>query len=126
MFEKVNLGYTSVFLFLTIVQLGCGTTDEKAKSTQDTSSTNEEPEPQTDIPLDEDPPTNEPTSEPESSLVCGPKPNDQMSKLAVDVFQKSMNVETQGCYLDKIEIGNEGQIEETQIFDRVSDLLFKL
>ena len=119
MFEKINLGYTSVFLLLTIFQLGCGTTDEKTRSTQDTSSTNEEPEPQTEIPPDEDPPTNEPNS----SLICSPQPNDQMSKLVVDIFDKSMNVETQGCYLEKIETGNEGQIEETQIFEPPTELL---
>ncbi len=118
MFYKRDVRYTSVLLWLTIFQFGCGTTTENTKSTTDTSSPNEEP--QVDIPQDE-----VPASDPEPSFVCSPKPNDQMAKLGLDVFQKSMNIQTQGCYLDKIEtdLDNDGETDETQNFTPPTDLL---
>ena len=83
MIEDRDRGHTSIFLLFAIFQFGCGTTPESNDPTKNANPTNEDP--QVDPQQDQDP---VPEPESESAFVCGPKPNDQMAKLGLDVFQK--------------------------------------
>jgi hypothetical protein len=122
MYKNLDIKMISIFCGLGILEMGCGTTEnETPDSPKDTSSPNEDP--QVDEPPIEDTP--EPNTEPENSFICSPQPNNQMAKLGLDLFEKAMTLEEQGCYLDLLEsdVGSDGQIDDSQTFQHPTELL---
>ena len=59
------------------------------------------------------------------TLSCGPTPNDQMARMALDLFEKAMEVEEKSCFLERrdIDAENDGQIDASDSFPQPSDLI---
>lgn len=91
-----------MIVYLTLM-LACG--DKDAQDTDDTGNTA--------IGEPSQEPSTEPSTEPDDTdapqiEACGPQPNDQAPQIAVDLFEKALEVEEQACFLERIDIDSDG------------------